>query len=89
MYTIRYTNKFDKSVKRDIKRGLDINLLFKVTDTLAKGIPLAEKHCDHQLTGNYRGFRECHIKPDWLLLYYIDGDTIVFYKTGTHADLFG
>ena len=55
---------------------------------LAKGIPLEPKHRDHALTGNYAGFRECHVKSDWLLVYYIKGNAIVFVETGSHSDLF-
>ena len=89
MYKREYANPFKKSIKQDAKRGLDLNLLEQILEKLERGILLEEKYRDHALIGNYKGFRECHIKPDWLLLYYIDGETIVFYKTGTHSDLFG
>ena len=89
MYKITFTNQFEKSIKKDIKRGLNLKLLYDVIDKLAKGERLNPKYRDHALTGNYIGFRECHVKPDWLLLYYIEDDLIVFHKTGTHADLFG
>lgn len=72
------------------KRGLDLSLLDNVVDTLHQGKPLAEKYRDHSLIGNYKGFRECHIKPDWLLIYLIENDilTLTLVDTGSHADLF-
>ena len=72
-----------------IKRGLDINLLDVVIDTLRKGEKLNEKYKDHALTGNYAGFRECHIKPDWLLIYLIEDGvlTLTCIDTGSHSDL--
>ena len=72
------------------KRGLDLTLLNNVVDKLRQGIPLDDKYRDHELTGNYVGFRECHIKPDWLLIYLIGDDvlTLTLVNTGTHADLF-
>ena len=72
------------------KRGLDISLLDKVVDKLRQGIPLEEKYKDHGLSGNYEGFRECHIKPDWLLIYLIENDilTLTLVDTGSHSDLF-
>ena len=65
-----------------------MDLLQEVMNLLIAGEPLSQKYRDHALTGNYKGYRECHVKPDWLLVYYIDGGTIVFAKTGSHADLF-
>ncbi len=72
------------------KRGLDISLLDDVVDKLRQGIPLEEKYKDHGLSGNYEGFRECHIKPDWLLIYLIENDilTLTLVDTGSHSDLF-
>ena len=83
-----HKSSFKKSLKRDAKRGFDIDLLESVIEDLCNGVPLAPKHHDHALTGKYIGFRECHVKPDWLLVYYIEADAIVFCETGTHADLF-
>lgn len=67
-----------------------MSLLADVIDTLAEGKPLPEKNRDHQLTGNYNRFRECHITPDWLLIYRIDGDKLILVlaATGSHSDLF-
>ncbi len=72
------------------KRGLDLSLLDEVVDKLRQGIPLEEKYRDHGLIGNYQGFRECHIKPDWLLIYLIENDilTLTLVDTGSHSDLF-
>ena len=72
------------------KRGLDIRLLDNVIDMLRKGQTLDIKYRDHALTGNYEGYRECYIKPDWLLIYYIENDilTLTLSDTGSHSDLF-
>lgn len=73
------------------KRGLDISLLENVVEKLKNRIPLEEKHKDHQLKGKMSKYRECHIQPDWLLVYLIEEDILVLtlIDTGTHADLFG
>jgi mRNA interferase YafQ len=73
------------------KRRMDLALLQSVVVMLANGMPLDPKHNDHALTGNYAGHRECHIEPDWLLIYRIDGDVLVLAltRTGSHSDLFG
>lgn len=72
------------------KRGLDLSLLNDVVDTLRQGKQLDEKYRDHGLSGNFQGFRECHIKPDWLLVYLIEHDilTLTLVDTGSHADIF-
>ena len=72
------------------KRGLDLSLLDNVVDTLRQGRQLDVKYRDHELSGNFKGFRECHIKPDWLLVYLIENDilTLTLVDTGTHADIF-
>ncbi len=69
---------------------MNINLLKEIVGKLANNIPLEEKYKDHELTGNYKGFRECHIQPDWLLIYLIEDDklTLTLTRTGTHSDLF-
>ena len=84
------SNQFKKDLKTAAKRGYDIGLLETVVNTLAAQKPLPEKHRDHALTGDYIGFRECHILPDWLLIYRIDGDELILFlsRTGTHSDLF-
>ena len=88
MLTADYTNKFKKEYELAIKRGLDISLLDAVITDLINEVPLAPKHKDHRLTGNFAGCRECHIKPDWLLIYQVGNGVIVFERTGTHSDLF-
>ena len=89
-YTIRPTSRFQKDLKRIAKRGYNTELLTAVIKKLANGEPLAQKHRDHALTGDYAGCRECHITPDWLLIYEISNDTLLLYltRTGTHSDLF-
>jgi mRNA interferase YafQ len=89
-YELILSGKFKKSLKTAKKRGLDISLLESVVDTLLLGLPLEKKYKDHALKGNLAGFRECHIQPDWLLIYLIEDDilTLTLVDTGTHADLF-
>lgn len=90
MLDIILSNRFKKDMKLAIKRGYNLAILDEVINTLAKQEPLPPKNKDHALTGDYIGFRECHIQPDWLLVYRIDkGDLILFLtRTGTHSDLF-
>ena len=89
-YKIVQTGRFKKDLKLAQKRGCNLALLGYVVDTLAAGNELPEKYRDHSLTGNYAGCRECHITPDWLLVYEIDGSELILYltRTGTHSDLF-
>lgn len=89
-YRIVQTGKFKKDLKAVIKRGYNIALLEVVVDTLASGQELPMKYKDHALIGNYKGCRECHITPDWLLIYEVDGNELILYltRTGTHSDLF-
>ncbi len=89
MLEINATSKFKKDRKRCIKRGYDMNLLNKVVNTLCIPASLPPANKDHGLAGNYAGRRECHITPDWLLIYRIDGNALYLDRTGTHADLFG
>lgn len=90
-YTVKTTTQFKKDYKLAIKRGFKINLLENVIAALAMGEPLPEKCKDHALTGNWAGHRECHILPDWLLIYRIEDDVLVLTlaRTGTHSNLFG
>ena len=89
-YSIRPTTKFQKDLKRIEKRGYNISLLTEIIKKLAGGEQLPEKNKDHYLSGDYAGCRECHITPDWLLIYEIaDGELILYLtRTGTHSDLF-
>ena len=84
------SGQFRKDLKLAQKRGFDLHKLTKVIDALADGESLASKYRDHALTGNYAGFRECHIQPDWLLIYQVDGQRLLLFltRTGTHGDLF-
>ena len=90
MYTVKFTTAYKKSYKLMNKRGLDISLLDNVVDRLRQGKQLDEKHHDHELSGKFAGFRECHVKPDWLLVYLIENDilTLTLVDTGTHSDIF-
>ena len=83
-----YTNQFAGDVKRNQRRGKDMERLKTVIRLLLKEELLDERLRDHALTGNYKGRRECHIEPDWLLIYKLQDDSIIFERTGTHADLF-
>ena len=89
-YAIEMSSKFKRDYKLAKKRGYDVSLLQKVIDMLADGETLPEKYCDHSLTGEYIGYRECHILPDWLLIYRIEKDLLILglTRTGTHSDLF-
>lgn len=90
MLTIKYESSFKKDFKRMVKRGYNIKLLENVIEMLAHGETLPEKYRDHSLTGDYKDCRECHITPDWLLIYQVDGNELILYltRTGTHSDLF-
>lgn len=88
---IVWTTQFKKDYKLALKRRLNIDLLDDVIRALSRGETLPEKNKDHALSGNWAGHRECHIQPDWLLVYRIEGDVLVLTlaRTGTHSDLFG
>ena len=90
MLTIKYQAAFKKDYKRIVKRGYDMRLLEKVIELLANQKPLPEKDRDHQLSGDYAGCRECHITPDWLLIYEVADEELILYltRTGSHSDLF-
>jgi len=88
MRTIERSAKFKKDVKRAQKRGKQFGDFKRVINQLALGRPLAEKYRDHALVGGYKGSCECHIEPDWLLIYELTEDELVLVRTGSHADLF-
>ena len=90
IYSIRTTNQFRKSLKRMSKRGYNLDLLDNVVNILAKGKKLPKKNKDHYLKGNYIGHCECHIAPDWLLIYKITEKDLILLltDTGSHSDLF-
>lgn len=90
MLTIEFHKSFKRDYKRVLRRGYDIQLMERVIQMLAEQKKLPPKYRDHELEGDYAGCRECHITPDWLLVYRIhDGDLILLLtRTGTHSDLF-
>jgi len=90
MREIVITNRFKKDVRLAERRGLDISKLYAVIEMLRKNTSLPEKYKDHVLVGKYYNHRECHIEPDWLLVYLVSDDNLVLtaVRTGSHADLF-
>lgn len=90
MLTIKYHTMFKKDFKKIKKRGYDISRLEKIVELPANEVPLPEQFKDHNLSGNYNGFRECHIAPDWLLIYQVNNNELVLVlsRTGSHSDLF-
>lgn len=89
MLDIRYSTKFKKDFKICVKRKCHMLLLQQTIDILRIPDTLPVRNKDHALSGNYSGYRECHIEPDWLLIYKQDGNELLLYRTGTHSDLFG
>lgn len=89
-YEIVPSNQFKKDLKLAQKRGYDLDKIKKVIAALAEGEPLESRYRDHLLSGDYGGYRECHIQPDWLLVYQIYKDQLILFlaRTGTHSDLF-
>ena len=90
-YIVKPTTQFKKDFKLAMKRSMKIEVLEEVIAMLAMGETLPDKHKDHAVTGNWVGHRECHILPDWLLIYRIEDEVLVLTlaRTGTHSDLFG
>ena len=90
MLTIKYHTSFKRDYKRIVKRGYDVSLLEKVIEILANEEELPEKYKDHNLSGDYKGFKECHILPDWLLIYKIENNRLILAlsRTGSHSDIF-
>ena len=84
------SNRFRRDVKIAAKRGLDVEILKKVVGLLENEIPLPERFRDHALTGDWAGFRECHLRPDWLLIYRVEQERAILHlaRTGTHSDPF-
>ena len=89
-YTVKPTSQFKKDYKLAMKRGLDISLLEDIIAKLALGESLPEKNRDHAISGNWNGYRECHILPDWLLIYKLEDNILILTlaRTGTHSNLF-
>ncbi|MCZ6673432.1 MAG: type II toxin-antitoxin system YafQ family toxin [Verrucomicrobia bacterium] len=88
MRRLQQTKQFFKEVKRAKKRGKDLEKLKSVVSKLARDIELHEKYQDHALIGNWKGSRDCHIEPDWLLIYTKKENVLLLERTGTHSDLF-
>ena len=89
-YEVKFTTQFKKDLKLAKKQNKDLDKLFEVINLLAKGEHLDLKYKDHELSGNYKGTRECHIEPDWLLVYEYENDVLVLmlYRLGSHSELF-
>lgn len=83
-----FTRQFEKDLKRMGKRGKELQKIKEVMGLLIAEEQLAERYRDHTLIGNYKGRRECHLEPDWLLIYKLEGEGIIFERTGNHLDLF-
>ena len=89
MKAFRLAARYKRDYKRIAKRGYDLDLIDAVLDLLARDEALPTARRDHPLKGEWMGYRECHIEPDWLLIYKTNNDEVVLARTGTHADLFG
>jgi mRNA interferase YafQ len=83
-----YTNQFKKELDLMIRRGKDMLKIAAVITALIEQKSLEPKHRDHPLSGNFKGRRDCHVEPDWVLIYKVDDEEIIFERTGTHSDLF-
>ena len=83
-----YTRQFQKDLKKMQKRGKSLDRIKSIIETLVCEAPLEDRYRDHKLVGNYQGRRECHIEPDWLLIYKLNSLEIIFERTGSHSDLF-
>jgi len=90
LYKIKRSSAFKRELKTVRKRGYNMDELNKIVDDLADGKPLDPKYRDHALVGNWKGYRECHITSDWLLIYKIEANVLILtlQRTGTHSDLF-
>lgn len=89
MKKISRTNRFKKDVKKMKKRGKSFHVFKQIIQHLAQSKPLDKRFRDHILIGNYAGTRECHVGPDWLLIYEVHEEELILIRTGTHSDLFG
>jgi mRNA interferase YafQ len=88
MHTPVYTRQFERDLKLALRRGKNIEKFKILARTLLAGQPLDPIHRDHRLVGNYTGRRDCHIESDWLLIYKLDANRVIFERMGTHSDLF-
>lgn len=89
-YEVKFTNQFKKDVKLAKKQGKNLDKMYDVIEKIANGESLDIKYRDHALTGNYKGCRECHVEPDWLLIYEVVDQVLVLvlYRLGSHSELF-
>ena len=85
----KVSRQFERDYVRQVKRNKSLEKLDEVMKLIVEEKPLLRKHNDHPLRGNWKGYRDCHVEPDWLLLYRIAGNEVTFERTGTHSDLFG
>lgn len=88
MKEIRFANRFKKELKLMQKWGKNPDRFAEIMKFLERGIPLPEKFKDHKLQGEFKNFRDCHIEPDWILIYSVSENEVIFERTGTHSDLF-
>lgn len=88
MKAIFQTSQFKKDIKRIKKRGKDLSKLKEIVSAVANNEGLEERHRDHALSGNWSGSRDCHIEPDWLLIYRVEEEFLYLERTGSHSDLF-
>jgi mRNA interferase YafQ len=88
MLAFRITGRFEKEFRLAVRRGKDVSKLQAVMRALVQEVPLDPRLRDHALKGEFAGRRECHVEPDWLLMYKLDPGVVIFERTGTHADLF-
>lgn len=86
--TIRRTTQFKRDIKRLLRSGKDIEKLLSIVEELAEGRKLPPEYHDHPLSGKYKNTRDCHLDPDWILIYAIEDDELVLYRTGSHSQLF-
>jgi mRNA interferase YafQ len=86
--TFSRTSQFKRDVKLAGKRGRKLDKLREIIDLLIDGAELPQRYRDHPLRGNFAGSRDCHVEPDWILIYTIEGNHVRFERTGTHSDLF-
>ena len=86
--TIRRTTQFKRDIKRLLRSGKDVEKLLSIIEELAQGRKLSPECHDHSLSGKYRNNRDCHIEPDWILIYAIEDNELVLYRTGSHSQLF-
>lgn len=83
------TKRFERDLKRAKRRGKDLDKLWRVVEQLIDDEPLTPRHRPHVLSGEWTSFWECHVEPDWLMIWHDSGDALILVRTGTHADLFG